>query len=138
MGHWQLDQQLFSCAAKSFSVASQGQTNNSSLLYFLGLSLEREGKVEASLKPLQEAAQRDSTSAAPHLTSGEAFDLLQRRPEAEKEWRSALAIDPSLGEARDHLSNGLLQDKDFLGVVSLLGQRRDRDSPAQIILRPAL
>ena len=70
LGHWQPDRQLFPCAAKSFSVASLGQTNDSSFLYFPGLTLERDGEVEASLKPLQEAAQRDSTSAAPHLTSG--------------------------------------------------------------------
>jgi tetratricopeptide (TPR) repeat protein len=131
LGHWYLDRKLFSCAGKAFSAASNQQSNNSSFLYFLGLSLEREGKLEASLKPLQKAARRNPMSAAPHLARGEAFDLLQRRPEAEMEWRSALTIEPSSGEALDHLSNDFLPDKNFLGMVSLLGQGRDKDSLSQ-------
>lgn len=131
LGHWYLEQKSFSCAARAFSVASHELPNNSSFLYFLGLSLERDGKMEASLKPLQEAARLDPTNPAPHVASGEVFDLLNRRTEAETEWRSVLAIDPSSGAALDHLSNDLIQDKDFLGVVSLLGQGRNSNSLSQ-------
>ena len=82
----------------------------------------------AALQPLQEAARRDPTSAAAHVARGEALDRLQRRDEAEAEWRAALAIDASSGEALDELSSDLVKDKDFLGVVSLLDQGRDRGS----------
>jgi tetratricopeptide (TPR) repeat protein len=131
LGHWYLERQMFACAVSAFSAANKGEPMNASYLYFLGLSLEREGKAEASLQPLQEAERRDPKSAAARVARGEALDELKRRPEAEAEWRAALAIDSSSGEALDQLSNDLLQDKDFLGVVSLLGEGRDRDSLSQ-------
>lgn len=131
LGRWYLNQKLYSCAEKAFATASKLQPDNSSLDYLLGLSLERDGKAEAALKPLQKAARLEPGSAAPHLASGEAFDLLHRRAEAETQWRSALVIDPSSGAAQDGLSNDLLKDKDYLGVVSLLRQRRNENSLSQ-------
>lgn len=73
-------------------------------------------------------AQADAASAAAHVTRGEALDRLGRRREAEAEWRAVLTIDASSGEALDGLSNDLTKDKDFLGVVSLLDQGRERGS----------
>lgn len=131
LGQSYLERRMFACAANAFSEANKREPRNASYLYFLGLTLEREGKAEASLQPLQEAARRDPANAAAHVARGEALDELKRRPEAEVDWRSALAIDPSSSEALDRLSNDLLQAKDFLGVVSLLGLGRDRDSLSQ-------
>lgn len=131
LGQSYLVRRKFGCAANAFSTANKREPRDASYLYFLGLSLEREGSEEASLQPLQEAAQRDAASAAVHVARGEALDEQGRRPEAEVEWRAALAIDATSGEALDRLSSDLLKDKDFLGVVSLLGEGRDRDSLSQ-------
>jgi tetratricopeptide (TPR) repeat protein len=89
------------------------------------------GEGHAPSQPLQKAARLDPASAASHVARGKALDGLKRRPEAEAEWRAALSIDPLLGEALDQLSNDLIQDKDFLGVVSLLGEGRGRDTLSQ-------
>lgn len=131
LGHWYLNRKLYSCAAKAFTVAGSLQPNHFSFDYLLGVSLEKGGKVEAALKPLREAARLDPTNAAPRVASGEAFDLLHRRTEAEGQWRYALVIDPSSGAALDGLSNDLLRDKDYLGVVSLLRQGQSKDTLSQ-------
>jgi tetratricopeptide (TPR) repeat protein len=85
----------------------------------------------ATIQPRQEAARLDPASAAAHVARGKALDELKRRPEAEAEWRAALAIDSSSGEALDQLSNDLLKDQDYLGVMSLLGEGRDSGSLSQ-------
>lgn len=132
LGRWYLDRKLYSCAAQAFTVASKLRPDQSTYLYLLGVSLEKSGKVVAALKPLQAAARLDSVNVAPHVASGEAFDLLHRRADAEAQWRAALVLNPTSGAALDGLSNDLLKDKDYLGVVSLLRQGRSKDTLSQV------
>jgi Flp pilus assembly protein TadD len=124
LGQWYFDRKLFSCAASAFEAADRTRAGNPSYAYLWGLSLQRAGQLEASLEPLKKAAQLDPANPAPHIATGEALDSLGRRSDAEAEWHLALAVDPSAATALDHLSADLLEDKDYLGVISLLGARK--------------
>lgn len=125
LGKWYFDRELYTCAAGAFKKAADGEPNGPSSFYYWGLSLERSGQLEPSLVPLTKAAELDAGNPAPRVAAGEVLDALQRRRDAESEWRLALGIDPSATTALDHLSADLLLDKDYLGVISLLGSRRE-------------
>lgn len=120
LGRWFGDKQQFDCAAKAFASASRLDTKSASLAYLWGLSLFSAGHDADSLSPLLRAVQLDASDIRPHLVLGAALDRLRKVPEAEREWRAALAIDADSAIALDGLSQDILELKDYPGVIALL------------------
>jgi tetratricopeptide (TPR) repeat protein len=125
LGNWFADKKQFNCAATAFASAAGLDTKSASLAYLWGLSLYSAGHDAGSLTPLQKAVQLDAADIRPHLVLGSALDRLKRRSDAEREWRAALAIDADSTTALDSLSQDLLEEKDYPGVVALLDRPRD-------------
>jgi Flp pilus assembly protein TadD len=125
------DLKMFDCAAESFASASKLQPQSAPLAYLWGLSLYTAGKDEAALLPLHTSARLNPGDIRSHLVTAAAMDRLKRIPEAEAEWRLALAIDPDSATALDSLSVDLIDLKDYASVIALLekpGSDRARTS----------
>jgi tetratricopeptide (TPR) repeat protein len=120
LGNWFARQEEFACAAKSFASAARLQPDSVSFAYLWGLSLSSAGHDAEALAPLQQAVRLDPSDIRPHLALGAALDRLHRTTDAEAEWRSALAIDPGSTPALDNLSQDLIDQKDYTGVIALV------------------
>ncbi len=120
LGDWFAKQKNYECAAQSFSLAAKLQPDSLPFNYLWGLSLYSADRAVESLVPLQKAEQLDAGDIRPHLALGGSLDRLKRTPEAVEEWRRALAIDADSATALDALSQDLLEQRDFTGVVNLL------------------
>ena len=122
LGNWFAAKKDFECAARSFAVAAKLQPESLGFQYLWGLSLHSAGHDGESLAPLRRAERLDPGDVRPHLALGAALDSLKRFQEAEGEWRAALAIDAESDPALDALSQDLLDQKDYTGVITLLGK----------------
>lgn len=120
LGNWFAARKEFDCATKSFASAARLEPTSASFSYLLGLSLYSGGHDIEALPPLQRAAQLDASDVRPHLALAAALDALKRTADAKVEWRKALAIDAESSQALDGLSQNLLDDRDYTGVVALL------------------
>ena len=120
IGTWFGDQKQFSCAAEAFASAARMQPNSANIQYMWGLSLYSAGDDADAETRLRQAAHLDSSDVRPHLALGALFDRQKKTADAEGEWRAALAIDPDSETALDRLSQDLLEQKDYTGVVALL------------------
>jgi Flp pilus assembly protein TadD len=102
--------------------------------FMLGVSLYFQGDAKEAIPALQEAEQLGYKDNKLHVILATALDGEHSTKEAEDEWRAALDVDPELSSALDALSNDLLLDRDFKGVIAalevprLLGQRTARQS----------
>lgn len=135
LGTWFGDQKQYDCAAAAFASAAKFDPTSESLQYMWGLSLYSAGRdAEASL-PLRRAAQLDPSDVRPHLALAGALDREKKTADAEDEWRVALVIDPDSETALDRLSQDLIDQKDYPGVVVLLDKptRSKTRSPLQCL-----
>lgn len=133
LGSWFAGQKQFDCAAAEFASASRLQPQSASMAYLWGLSLYSAGHDAEAVEPLDKARQIDPSDIRPHLVLGAVMDRLKKTPDAESEWRAALAIDPDSAIALDSLSQDLTDTKDYGSVIALLektGHSRAR-SPLQ-------
>jgi tetratricopeptide (TPR) repeat protein len=119
-GNWFAEKKQFDCAANAFASAFHRQSNSASLAYLWGLSLYSAGHDDQAAEPLKQAMQLDPSDIRPHLVLGAVLDRMKKTAEAETEWRAALAIDPDSGPALDALSQDLLDQNDYSGVIGLL------------------
>ncbi len=122
VGAWFGNQKQFGCAADAYASAAKLQPDSGSYQYLWGLSLFSDGRATEAEEPLHAAARLNSSDVRPHLVLAAALDQLKRTADAEAEWRAALAIDPDSETALDALSQDLINDKDYLGVIVLLGK----------------
>ncbi len=120
LGNWFAENKNFACAAISFSLAAKLRPDSLPFNYLWGLSLYSSGRAAESLQPLRKAEQLDASDIRPHLALGASLDRLKRISEAVEEWRKALTIDADSAAALDALSQDLLVQRDFAGVVTLL------------------
>jgi Flp pilus assembly protein TadD len=132
LGTWFGGQKQFACAANAFASAAKMQPDSASYLYLWGLSLYSAGRLAEAEDPLRAAARINSSDVRPHLALAATLDKQRRNSAAETEWRAALAIDPDSETALDALSQDLIDDKDYVGIMTLLG------SPAQTRVRSPL
>ncbi|MGA7858016.1 MAG: tetratricopeptide repeat protein [Terracidiphilus sp.] len=132
IGNWFGDHKQFDCAAAAFASAVKLDPSSESLQYMWGLSLYSAGHdAEASI-PLRRAAHLDPSDVRPHLALAASLDRQKKTNDAENEWRAALVIDPDSETSLDRLSQDLIDEKDYPGVVLLL------DKPARSRARSAL
>ncbi|MGB7549251.1 MAG: tetratricopeptide repeat protein [Terracidiphilus sp.] len=132
LGSWFGDRKQFDCAAQAFASAARMQPSSSSLQYMWGLSLFSAGHDAEAAAPLRQAVHLDPSDVRPHLVLGAALDRQKKIADAENQWRAALAIDPDSETALDNLSQDLIEQKDYPGVVALL------DKPAGSRVRSPL
>ena len=124
LANWFADKRDFECAAQSFARAAALQPESLTFQYLWGLSLHSASRDNEALAPLKRAEELDSGDIRPHLALGATLDTLKRINEAEEEWRKALAIDADSAPALDALSQDQIKQKDYIGVVALLGKPR--------------
>ncbi|MGA7343254.1 MAG: tetratricopeptide repeat protein [Terracidiphilus sp.] len=120
IGEWFSERKEFDCAAQSFELASRLQPTSVSFAYLWGLSLFSAGHDTEALAPLLRASNLGPDDIRPHLSLGAALDRLKRTADAEAEWRKALLIDADSSLALDGLSQDLMEQKDYAGVIALL------------------
>jgi len=137
LGVWFADRQKYECATEAFATSLQMEPNQKDLAhvaFMLGVSLYFQGDAKEAIAALQQAEQLGYKDNKLHVVLATALDGEHSRKEAEDEWRESLDVDPELSTALDALSNDLLLDKDFKGVIAalevprLLGQRTARQS----------
>jgi len=136
-GNWYAGQKQFECAATAFASAFKLKPGSASLAYLWGLSLYSAGQNEPAVTPLNLAKQLDPSDIRPHLVLAAVMDRMKKIDAAEAEWREALAIDPDSGPALDGLSQDLIGQKDYAGVIALLdkpGTTRARTSTQSLNL----
>jgi tetratricopeptide (TPR) repeat protein len=122
LGAWFGNQKQFGCAADAYSSAAKLQPNSASYQYLWGLSLYSAGQTTEAEEPLQAAARLNPSDVRPLLALGAVLDHVKQTAAAEADWRAALAIDPDSETALDALSQDLIDDDDYEGVITLLGK----------------
>lgn len=120
LGKFYANQKRFQCAANAFSDASKRDPVSAEIKYLWGLSLYSAEKSTEAIGVLRTAEDLAPSDVNTHLVLGAALEGLNRRDEAEREWRTALTIEPTATTALDRLSQDLIDRKDYAGVVALL------------------
>ena len=123
LGVWFADNKQYACAADAFASSLQTDPNQKDvghIAFMFGVSLDLSGDMKEAIGALQEAEQLGYRDINLHLLLAAALDASQAVKEAENEWRAALQMDPEYTAALDALSNDLLRDGDFNGVIALL------------------
>ena len=137
LGVWFAGQKQYACAADAFATSLQmdpGQKDLPHIAFMFGVALYFSGNQKDSIGALQEAEQLGYRDIKLHIILATALDAAHEIKEAENEWREALKFDPELSTALDALSNELLADADFKGIIAtleqprLLGQRTPQQS----------
>jgi Flp pilus assembly protein TadD len=137
LGVWFAGQNQYACAADAFATSLQmdpGQKDLPHIAFMFGVSLYFSGDQKEAIAALQQAEQLGYRDIKLHVILATALDSAHATQEAENEWRAALEFDPELSSALDALSNDLLADDDFKGIITaleqprLLGQRTPQQS----------
>jgi len=137
LGVWFAGQKQYACAADAFATSLQmdpAQKDLPHIAFMFGVALYFSGNQKDAIGALQEAEQLGYRALNLHVVLATALDATHETKEAENEWREALKFDPELSSALDALSNDLLADGDFKGIVAaleqprLLGQRTPQQS----------
>jgi tetratricopeptide (TPR) repeat protein len=137
LGVWFADRKNYACATDAFATSLQMDPHQKDLAhvaFMLGVSLYFQSDAKDAIAALQQAEQLGYKDNKLHIILATALDDAQSTKEAEAEWRAALNVDPELSTALDALSNDLVRDRDFQGVIAalevprLLGQRTPRQS----------
>ena len=126
LGNWFGSHKQFRCAAEAFSAAVKLQPDSASLSYMWGLSLYSAGDAAGATEPLRASERLNPSDVEPHLALGAALDQANQIADAEREWRAALAIDPSSAVALDGLCRDLLNNKEYAAAIALLEQSAHR------------
>lgn len=121
IGAWFGEHHRFACAADAYQSALKLKPGSSQLLYFLGLSLFSGGHSEEAVRYLQESIDIEPNVIQPHVILASALELLHRNDQAKREWQAALAIEPHSAIALDGVARGLIKERKFVEVISLLG-----------------
>lgn len=120
LGTWFGEHQQFQCSSQAFQSALKLDPNSAKLSYFLGLALYSAGQVAASLDVLQQSAKLDDKAIQPRLLLGTIYQQLNRKEDAEAQWRAALQIDPASVPALHGLANALIDSGDIMVAVDML------------------
>ena len=137
LGVWFAGQKQYACAADAFATSLQMDPTQKDLphiAFMFGVALYFSGDQKEAIGALQEAEELGYRAINLHVILATALDSTHATKEAENEWREALKFDPELSSALDALSNDLLADGDFKGVIAaleqprLLGQRTPQQS----------
>jgi len=137
LGVWFASQQQYACAADAFATSLQMEPNQPDMAhvaFMFGASLYFSGDTKEAIDALQQAEQLGYRDIKLHTILATALDASRSTKDAEAEWRAALTLDPESSTALDSLSNDLLLDQDFNGVLALLenprllGQRTSQQS----------
>jgi arylsulfatase A-like enzyme/Flp pilus assembly protein TadD len=94
--------------------------NNFPALDLAGLCLKEAGRIESALNLFQRAAKVNELSPVPVANAAGAFLALGKKQEAEREYRHALALDPTLPEAAANLAKLLRERSDRAGATAIL------------------
>jgi choline-sulfatase len=98
----------------------QRDPNNFPALDLAGLCLKEAGRVESALNLFQRAAKASEISAVPVANAAGAYLALGKKTDAEREYRKALALDPTLPEAAANLAKLLRERGDKAGAAAVL------------------
>ena len=137
LGLWYADNRQYACAADAFGASLQAepkQKDVAHITFMFGVSMDLSGDSKGAIGALKQAEQLGYRDIKLHLLLAATFDATQATRDAEDEWRAALQMDPEYTAALDALSNDLLRDGDFDGVMKLLevprlkGQRTPQQS----------
>jgi len=127
LGVWFADQKNYNCAANAFATSLQmnpKQKDMPHVAFMFGASLYLADDVKEAIAAMQEAEKFGYRDIKLHLLLAEALDSIRANPDAEAEWRAALEIDPEYSDALDKLSDDLIADNNFQGVIELLDTPR--------------
>jgi tetratricopeptide (TPR) repeat protein len=110
------------CAAvlPELSKIVQRDPHNFPALDLAGFCLKQAGRTESALNLFQRAAKENELSAVPVANAAGALLGLGRKQEAEREYRHALALDPTLPEAAVNLAKLLRERGDRAGAAAIL------------------
>jgi tetratricopeptide (TPR) repeat protein len=127
LGVWFGEQKNYTCAANAFATSLQMDSKQKDMphvAFMFGASLYLAGDIKEAIAAMQEAEKFGYRDIKLHLVLAEALDSTHATAEAEAEWRAALEIDPEYSDALDKLSNDLIADDNFQGVIELLDTPR--------------
>jgi Flp pilus assembly protein TadD len=126
------NQKQYACAAEAFAYSLRMKPDSANVLFMFGTSLFFSGDAAEAVAPLQEAEQLQGWDLKTHLLLAAVFDELHRIAEAKAEWKAALVADPESEEALNGLSEDLVLDQDYGGVIELLeNPRAERERSAE-------
>ena len=94
--------------------------HNFPALSLTGFCLRQAGRLESALNLFQKASKENDLNAVPIADAASCLLDLGRRPEAEKEFRRALALDPAQAMAATNLARMLRQRGDRKGAMAVL------------------
>ena len=120
LGGWFATRKELNCAVDTFRTGLKADPKSAQLHYLEGLALVGQGHNAEAIPALQEASRLEPQVLKPHLLLAFLYDHGGKEPEAEVEWKKALAIDPREVDALEGLSTALLAREDYVGVVQLL------------------
>jgi len=98
----------------------QKDPHNFPALDLAGLCLKEAGRVESALNLFQKAAKENELSPVPVANAAGAFLALGKKQDAEREYRHALTLDPTLPEAAANLAKLLRERGDRAGAAAIL------------------
>jgi Flp pilus assembly protein TadD len=127
LGVYFAEQKNFSCSADAFATSLQmdgHQKDMPHVAFMFGASLYLAGNMKESIDALHGAERFGYRDIKLHLLLADALDSTHATADAEKEWRAALEIDPEYPDALDRLSDDLMADSDYKGVIALLDTPR--------------
>jgi tetratricopeptide (TPR) repeat protein len=99
--------------------------HNFPALTLAGLCLKEAGKLGPALALFEQASRENELSAVPAANAAGALAELGRRDEAEREYRHALALDPTLPEAAANLARLLRERNATAEAVAVLAAALD-------------
>jgi tetratricopeptide (TPR) repeat protein len=127
LGVWFAEQKNYNCAADAFATSLQldpKQKDMPHIAFMFGGSLYLAGDTKEAIAALREAEKFGYRDIKLHQLLAEALDSTNATANAEAEWRAALEIDSENVNALDSLSNDLIADTDYQGVITLLDTPR--------------
>jgi Flp pilus assembly protein TadD len=120
LGSWFAGHKQFDCAVATFHTALAADPQSAQLNYLEGLALIGGGHPMEALPALQESERLQPEVLKPHLMLAYVYSQSQQGQKALDEWKQALKIDPQSDQALEGLSDQLLAEQDYVGVVGLL------------------
>jgi tetratricopeptide (TPR) repeat protein len=122
LGSWYANHKQFDCAVLTFRAALKREPKSPQLHYLTGLALTSEEHAEQAISEVQESARLDPRVIQPHLLLATLYDEAGKQDDADREWHTALAIDPKSEQALEDASASLLRRKDYPDVIGLLSK----------------
>ena len=120
LGGWFASHRQFGCAVDTFRAAVKADPKSAQLHYLEGLALVGAERPTEAIAALREAIRLEPQIEKPHLMLAYIYDHNRKQPEAEEQWKQALAINHVSERALEGLSAELLARQDPMDVVGLL------------------